>query len=96
MFVLVLIIQWLNQILFHRHFWFIYFLQIHATLYSQEIEYIIHRYNVLSTEQDTLLRNQTHLKLESDKLQKAYQQFTKDQMNSNLGLNTEIARMNNY
>jgi uncharacterized protein YlxW (UPF0749 family) len=56
-----------------------------------EIEFIIDRYNVLSTEQRGLQEKQLRLAAESEQLRSAFQQYSKDQMNLNLALNNDIA-----
>ena len=61
-----------------------------------EIEYIINRYSVLSSEQQNLLQKQLQLTAESEQLRQAFQQFSKEQANANLGLNNDIARMYSF
>jgi predicted RNase H-like nuclease (RuvC/YqgF family) len=58
-----------------------------------EIEYIMDRFSVLSGELSGLQEKQMKLSAESEQLRAAFQQYTKEQMNLNLGLNNDIARL---
>jgi hypothetical protein len=57
-----------------------------------EIEYIMDRHSVLSGELAGLQEKQLKLTAESEQLRNVFQQYTKDQMNMNLGLGNDIAR----
>lgn len=58
-----------------------------------EIEYIIRRYNILVAELEQSQIRQSTLNTEIESVQKSYQQFTKEQINNNLGLGTESAHL---
>ena len=58
-----------------------------------EIEYIVRRYNILVSELDSSQAHQNELNLQIEKVQREYQQFTKEQVNHNLGIGTESAHL---